>query len=162
MPQLNPEFFLSQLFWLIITFSFLLIFLWRVSLPRINLVLEKRESKINNDLESAKENQAEAEKIQNAIEERLSKTYEEAGNLLKKENLKLQDNSIKELSILEEEISNKITEASSKIENNKKEYLKDIDKKIAEITKLTISKLISIPINDDEIIESVLKTKEKN
>ena len=54
MPQLNPEFFLSQLFWLIITFSFLFIFLWKFSLPRISKVLEKRESKINDDIESAK------------------------------------------------------------------------------------------------------------
>ena len=45
MPQLNPEFFASQLFWLVITFVFLLIFLWRISLPRIGSVLEKRESK---------------------------------------------------------------------------------------------------------------------
>ena len=54
MPQLNPEFFVSQLFWLVVTFSFLLLFLWKVSLPRIGSVLEKRENKINNDIETAK------------------------------------------------------------------------------------------------------------
>ena len=47
MPQLNPEFFISQLFWLVITFSFLIVFLWKISLPRINTVLERRENKIN-------------------------------------------------------------------------------------------------------------------
>ena len=41
MPQLNPEFFVTQLFWLVVTFSFLLVFLWRISLPRIGNVLEK-------------------------------------------------------------------------------------------------------------------------
>ena len=44
MPQLNPEFFISQLFWLILTFSFLLFFLWKISLPRISSVLEKRDN----------------------------------------------------------------------------------------------------------------------
>ena len=44
MPQLNPEFFLSQLFWLAVFFSFLFIFLWKVSLPRIATVLEKRQN----------------------------------------------------------------------------------------------------------------------
>ena len=63
MPQLNPEFFVSQLFWLVVTFSFLLVFLWRISLPRIGNVLEKRERKINEDLTAAKELQIEAEKI---------------------------------------------------------------------------------------------------
>ena len=50
MPQLNPEFFVSQLFWLAVFFSFLLIFLWRISLPRIANVLEKRHNKINENL----------------------------------------------------------------------------------------------------------------
>ena len=75
MPQLNPEFFISQLFWLFITFSFLLIFLWRVSLPRINKVLEKRERKINDDIAEAKKNQVEAEEIQKTIDIPVSYTH---------------------------------------------------------------------------------------
>ena len=68
MPQLEQtEFFISQLFWLVLTFSFLLIFLWRISLPRISSVLEKRENKINNDIESAKQQQTEAEEIEKII-----------------------------------------------------------------------------------------------
>ena len=55
MPQLNPEFFVTQLFWLVVTFSFLLVFLWRISLPRIGNALEKRERKIIEDLTAAKE-----------------------------------------------------------------------------------------------------------
>ena len=54
MPQLNPEFYISQLFWLVISFTFLFIFLWRISLPRISTVLEKRSNKINEDIEIAK------------------------------------------------------------------------------------------------------------
>ena len=53
MPQLNPEFFISQLFWLVVSFSFLLFFLWRFSLPRISSVLDKREKKIT-ELEKRK------------------------------------------------------------------------------------------------------------
>ena len=63
MPQLNPEFFLSQLFWLAVFFSFLFIFLWKVSLPRIATVLEKRQNKINDNLSSAKELQEKAQEI---------------------------------------------------------------------------------------------------
>jgi F-type H+-transporting ATPase subunit b len=55
MPQLNPEFFVTQLFWLVVTFSFLLVFLWRISLPRIGNVLEKRERKINENINADKQ-----------------------------------------------------------------------------------------------------------
>ena len=80
MPQLNPEFFVSQIFWLVLTFSFLLLFLWKVSLPRIGSVLEKRENKINNDIETAKQLQIEAEEIQKQIEQKLHDAKEQNFN----------------------------------------------------------------------------------
>ena len=91
MPQLNPEFFFSQLFWLVITFSFLLFFLWRVSLPRISSVLEKRENKINNDIETAKQLQAEAEEIQDQINQKLRDNC--------KKNVNINSNSSKKIVI---------------------------------------------------------------
>ena len=36
MPQLNPEFWISQIFWLIITFGILFIVLTKVILPKIS------------------------------------------------------------------------------------------------------------------------------
>ena len=83
MPQLNPEFYISQVFWLVITFSFLLIFLWRISLPRINSVLEKREDKINNEIQTAKNLQTEAEAIQDKIDQELSASREQVEKLIK-------------------------------------------------------------------------------
>ena len=40
MPQLNPEFWISQIFWLIITFGILFIVLTKVILPKISDNLE--------------------------------------------------------------------------------------------------------------------------
>ena len=90
MPQLNPEFFISQLFWLFVTFTFLLVFLWRISLPRISIVLEKRQRKINDDIATAKKLQEEAEEIQNLINEDLKKAKSESAELLKNTSLKLE------------------------------------------------------------------------
>ena len=98
MPQLNPEFFVSQLFWLVVTFSFLLLFLWKVSLPRIGSVLEKRENKINNDIKKAKQLQVEAEKIQNQIEQKLHDAKEQNFSLIKNSTVNLQNKASEELS----------------------------------------------------------------
>ena len=91
MPQLNPEFFVSQLFWLVVTFSFLFVFLWRVSLPRIGNVLEKRERKITEDLTAAKELQAEASQIQEEIEKQLKQARTDASEMIKSSSIALQD-----------------------------------------------------------------------
>ena len=155
MPQLNPEFFVSQLFWLVVTFSFLLFFLWKVSLPRIGSVLEKRENKINNDIETAKQLQIEAEKIQDQIEQKLHDSKEQNFSLIKNSTVNLQNKTSEELLKLDNELNKTIEKSATVIENNKKESLKQIHEQIHEITKLTLSKLSSVQINDQEIKESV-------
>tara|TARA_B100001964_G_scaffold128483_1_gene142086 strand:+ start:252 stop:746 length:495 start_codon:yes stop_codon:yes gene_type:complete len=158
-PQLDPEFFVSQLFWLVVTFSFLFLFLWRVSLPRIGSVLEKRENKINNDIKMAKQLQIEAEKIQDQIDQKLHNSKEQNFSLIKNSALNLQNKASEELSKLDNDLNKKIEESAKVIENNKKESLKQIHEQIHEITKLTLSKLSSVQINDQEIKESVANTQ---
>jgi len=160
-PQLDPEFFVSQIFWLVVTFSFLLLFLWKVSLPRIGSVLDKRENKINNDIKTAKQLQIEAEKIQNQIEQKLHDTKEQNFNLIKKSTLILQNKASEELSKLDDELNKKIDSSAKVIENNKKESLMLIHEQIHDITKLILSKVSSVQIQEQEIKESVANAQSR-
>ena len=155
MPQLNPEFFISQLFWLVLTFTFLFIFLWRISLPRISSVLEKRATKINDDVTVAKKLQAEAEEIQKKIDNQLSQAKIETTDLIKSATSNFQEHATKELQQLDEEIDKKLEESSTIIEKNKVESLQKIHDQIYEITKLTLSKISMIHASDQEIKEIV-------
>jgi len=155
MPQLNPEFFLSQLFWLVISFTFLFLFLWRISLPRIGSVLEKRASKINEDIKIAKQYQAEAEEIQNTIDTQLKETKIETALLIKSATTNLQDHATKELEKLDQTLNLKLEEASEIIEENKNKSLIKVNEQIHEITKLTLSKITNIQINEDDIKDVV-------
>ena len=155
MPQLNPEFFISQLFWLFISFSFLFIFLWRISLPRIGIVIEKRANKIKEDLKVAKQYQAEAEEIQIIIDKQLHEAKLKTSDLIKLSNQDLQDFASKELEKLDKSIDIKLDEVSSTIERNKAESLNEINNQIFEITKLTLSKISNITISEDDIKEVV-------
>ncbi len=159
MPQLNPEFFVSQLFWLVVTFSFLFVFLWRVSLPRIGNVLEKRENKISEDLTTAKEFQAEAEKIQDKIENQLKKSRSDASEMIKSSSISLQDKAQDELSKLDKELNAKIDEAAKSIEKNKNDSVSEIQNQIKEITKLTLSKISTFDVSDDEIKNAIKKSE---
>ena len=161
MPQLNPEFFVSQFFWLTVTFSFLLFFLWKISLPRISRVLEKRENKINNDIEIAKKLQAEAELIQNDIDRQLSNARDQASNIIKESTRNLKNNTAKEFAKIDSDLAKKIDESSTIIGRNKKVSIKKINNQILEITKLTLSKLSSVLVNDKEVNDSVTKARSK-
>lgn len=53
MPQLDPHSFISQIFWLIVTFGALYLVLAKAALPRISQVLEDRRRAIEQDLDKA-------------------------------------------------------------------------------------------------------------
>ena len=161
MPQLNPEFFVTQLFCLVVTFSFLLVFLWRVSLPRIGSALEKRERKISEDLTPAKELQNEAEKIQDTIENQLKKARTDASEMIKSSSLTLQDKAQIELTKLDKELDAKIVESSATIDKSKNDSVLQIQNQINEITKLTLSKVAAFDVSDDEI-KSAIKSSERS
>ena len=161
MPQLNPEFYLSQLFWLVVTFSFLLIFLWKYSLPRIGTVLEKRESKINSDIQSAKKLHAEAEEIHSKIELQLHKAHNQANELIKKTTYELQNKSSEKLKKINNELKIKINESAKEIQQNKINSIEQINKQVQEITKLTLSKLTLIQITEKEINNVLDNSKDK-
>ena len=159
MPQLNPEFFVSQLFWLVVTFSFLFIFLWRISLPRIGNVLEKRERKISEDLTAAKELQIEAEKIQETIENQLKQARADSSDMIKSSSLSFQEKAQAELNKLDNELDAKIEQSAQAIEKNKNDSVSQIQAQINEITKLTLSKVASFDVSDDEIKQAVNSTE---
>ena len=161
MPQLNPEFFASQLFWLAITFVFLFIFLWRISLPRINIVQTKRENKIKEDIKKAKQLQAEAEDIQEQINKQLDQAKSDSAELIKSAFIKLQDESSKKLEELDKNLSTKIDATYETIEKNKSESMSQIYEQINDITKLMISKISNIQVNDEEIKMAAEKIRQK-
>jgi len=161
MPQLNPEFFASQLFWLVITFVFLFIFLWRISLPRINSVQTKRENKIKEDIKKAKQLQAEAEDIQEQINKQLDQAKSDSAELIKSAFIKLQDESSKKLMELDKNLSTKIDATYETIEKNKSESMSQIYEQINDITKLMISKISNVQVNEGEIKMAVEKIRQK-
>ena len=116
MPQLDPEYYLSQVFWLAITFIFLLLFLWRVSLPRIKRVLEKRSDKINKDLEDAKNLQEKAEKLQKKIDTDLNKAEIDTQNLVALSVNKFKKESAEKIDSIKSELEIKIHDAELKIQ----------------------------------------------
>ena len=161
MPQLNPEFFVSQLFWLVVTFSFLLVFLWRISLPRIGSVLEKREKKINDDITTAKELQEKAEAIQKILEDKLRNARTETAEMIKTTSINLQEKTAKELIKLDKNLDKKIHDSANNIEKSKSDSLNQIHDQIYEITKLIFSKITNFKVSNLDVKDAVTAVERK-
>ena len=151
MPQLNPEFFISQLFWLAVFFSFLLVFLWKFSLPRIATVLERRQNKINENLSTAKELQEKALEIEKNINKQIKSAQENTEEKIKETVSSLQNEVSVHLSALDKELEKKFAQSESEILKSRDSQIKIIGDEVAKITKITLSKITDLKVTDSEI-----------
>ena len=89
MPQLNPEFWTAQIFWLILIFSSLYLIIWKIFLPRITYIIENRKSRVVNDLDEAQKLKESAEKKHNEYNQIIEKSKKEAKKIIEDSKKKL-------------------------------------------------------------------------
>ena len=145
MPQLNPEFWAAQIFWLVLIFSFLYLIIWKIFLPRITYSIENRKSKVVNDLD-------ESQKLKDNAEKKL-KEYNEIIEKSMKEAKKIIDDSKKKL---DRDIENKKQKFNDEIEKE----LTATEKEIKDLKKTSTSNIANIAVETSaEIIRQIINTE---
>jgi F-type H+-transporting ATPase subunit b len=86
-PPFDQTTFPSQIFWLVLTFGFLFVVMWRVAGPRINGAITNRRNKINGDLAEAQKHRGDAEGVSAAYQAALAGARARA-NAMAEENRK--------------------------------------------------------------------------
>ena len=81
MPQLDPEFWISQIFWLTLTFGILFLVLSKFILPKISANLETRKSQILENIDIAEKQRKESEDKIKEYEKIILKSKDKAKTL---------------------------------------------------------------------------------
>ena len=151
MPQLNPEFWISQIFWLTITFGILYVVLSNFILPKISANLEIRKSQILDNIEVAEKQREESELKIKEYEKIVQDSKNEAKNYFKKNREKV----IKSIDIkkkdLDKELNEIIEKAESEIQDLRGKAPKKINRIAIETSADLIHKLIGIDVNNSSI-----------
>ena len=165
MPQLNPEFWLSQAFWLVLVFVILYLIIWKTILPKISDNLENRKKTISSDLEEAQNLKKLAEERYEEYKKLINDAKNEAGKIISENKLKLdQDLNNKKIQI-QKEIDREINEVEKEIKNFKQKSLESISKISKEISSEVIKKVLNTEINESNlsaIVEEVSQKRLKN
>ena len=163
MPQLNPEFWISQVFWLTLTFGTLYVVLSKLILPKISANLEARKSEILENIEAAEKQREESEQKIKEYNKIVQDSKMEAKNYFNQARKKiLKDISLKKES-LDKELNEEIRKAELEIEELKNKAPEKINKIAIEVSKDLIQQLISVEVNNSSIsaIVSDLSKKDK-
>tara|TARA_Y100000590_G_scaffold420204_1_gene522680 strand:- start:1491 stop:2081 length:591 start_codon:yes stop_codon:yes gene_type:complete len=162
MPQLNPEFWISQIFWLIFTFGFLFIVLSKFILPKISNNLETRKSQILENIETAENQREESEKKIKEFEKIILESKIEAKNYFNEARKKVLDDISKKKIILENNINEEITSAENEISELKSTSRDKITKISVDTSADLIKQLIGVEINNSSVSAIVEDLSKKN
>ena len=151
MPQLNPEFWISQIFWLTITFGILYILLSRFILPRISNNLETRKSQISENIEAADKQRKDSELKIKEYEKTILDTKNKAKTYFQQSREKIiKDINIKRES-LDKDLSEEVKKAETEIQNLKNQAPQKINKIAIETSKDLVQQLIGVEVNNSSI-----------
>jgi len=151
MPQLDPEFWFSQIFWLVITFGILYLILSKIILPKISDNLEIRKSQVLENLELAEKQRNESEAKLKEFDNIILKSKIEAKNLFNESRKKLLDDINNKKQDLEEEIDKEVKIVESEIEELKNKSPEKINKIAIETSGDLINQLIGVNANNSSI-----------
>lgn len=142
MPQLDTSSFLSQIFWLIISFSFLYLMVSKIFYPKTKNILNLRHSKISSDLKKAEELNNEAESIKTQCESLLNKAKKDARSILLEAEHKGNIMTETLLHEFDHKMHARLKEATDRLEITKKNMAPDLEKMEKILIDQILKKLI--------------------
>ncbi len=162
MPQLNPEFWAAQIFWLVLIFSILYLIVWKIFLPKITYSIENRKSRIVNDLDEAQKLKESAEKKLHEYNKIIENSKKEAKKIIEDSRKKLDkdlENKRKKFNeVMEEELKN----TDKEIKNLKESSILNISKISAETSAEIIKQIVDTEVNKSNvsaIVDETVKRK---
>ena len=162
MPQLNPEFWVSQIFWLLLTFGILYIVLSKFILPKISSNLEARKSQILENIEMAEKQREQSEIKIKEFEKIILDSKNKAKNYFNDARKKVLEDINKKREVLENEINEEIKVAEKDITSLKNNAPEKINKIAIETSADLIKQLIGMEVNNSSISAIVEDLSKKN
>ena len=162
MPQLDPTYWASQAFWLILIFTILYISISKFYLPKIKNNLDNRENKIKEDLDAANRFKdlselklKEYEKILENSKKEVIKIHFDSKNKLDKDIQKKKD-------LMDKEIEAEIIKAQKDIVELKKNSITDIQNISKDLASNIIESISGDKLNESSIKAAVEDIAKKN
>ena len=162
MPQLDPKYWASQAFWLILVFTTLYISIAKFYLPKIKNNLDNRENQIKDDLDDANRFKELSESKLKEYEKILEDTKKEVLKIHLESKTLLEKDIQAKKSVVEKEIESEILKAQKEIIELKKNSISDIQKVSENIASSIIENISGDKLNESSIKSAVEDISKKN
>lgn len=162
LPQLDFTTWPTQIFWLVVTFALAYVLMWRVVTPRIASVLEERHSRLDDDMQRAKQAADEAEAMRISFEKTLADARAEAQEKTRSTLAAAVAEAEKKDAAVAKHLATKIGKAEAKIVEARDAALAELDDVAATSAADAVSSLAGIKVTKTDAKKAVKAAAKAN
>lgn len=157
MPQLDPTWFVSQLFWLCICFFSMLFIMSKFFVPKIADILAQRQHKIDDYLNKAAQIKEQAEESLAKYNQALNDATQQANDSLAQTRKELEDFINKKQDDLSVKLNATIKEGEAQITKSKESALKEVRLMAEDLALDVVTKISLNDIKPQDIKSAIAK-----
>ena len=161
MPQLNPKYWASQAFWLLIIFSLLYLSISKLFIPMIKNNLDDRERKIKDCLDDAKQFNDLSEKKNEEYNGIIDNATKEVQSIIFKSKNKLNKDIQSKKETFEKEIEVEVEKAQKEILNLKKNSILSVNNISEELASKIIEEVSGDKLNSSSVKATISEISKK-
>jgi len=151
MPQLDPTWFASQLFWLAVCFVALYIMLSRLVLPPLLAIMAQRTHTLASDVEVAQSMKSQAEQARLDYEKTLAVARSNAQTVMNNSMAEQKAKAEAKGKELDRQIEQKLAAATAQITAKKNTMMLELASAAVEITAMIVEKLTQAKPTADQV-----------
>jgi F-type H+-transporting ATPase subunit b len=160
-PPFNPEFFASQIIWLVITFVALYYLMKRVAVPRIAGILEDRRDRIASDLDQAQGLKEQSDEAIAAYEQALAEARGKAQAIAETARDEARAAADAQRAETEKKLAESLAAAEQRIAEIKAKAISDVGEIAAEAAEAVVEMLTAERVSRDDVSGAVAAVMEK-
>ncbi|WP_425362933.1 ATP F0F1 synthase subunit B' [Candidatus Tisiphia endosymbiont of Hybos culiciformis] len=159
MPQFDVAFYCSQIFWLVVAFSFLYLLVHKFIVPLTEKILKSRETYIDTNIASAESLAAKADILHKQYAGQLEETSNIVENIKKEAKDAMETSFLSKKKQLHNELKVQIENNRHDIETINKSFWLDENDSCVNLAKLLIQRITNQPVDLELLKESYKKIK---
>lgn len=161
LPQLDPTWYASQIFWLVVTFVILYAIFSRNILPTLSSIIEDRRTRIQDDLDIAYKTKEESEAIHLSYEKALQDARESASAIFSETEESIRTQTEEELKKFRDISLTRIKDSEQRILESKKKALTDMESIAADLAAQAAEKVVGLSVNTKQAQDIVQNLNRK-
>lgn len=155
LPQFDYTTYSSQLFWMFVTFTICYLVFSGKILPEISAVIQNRQERIENDLQTAKALREEIDEVREDYEQALTDARQKASEKIQQMDQEARAIAEHETRAFNENAMTKIAEFEASTETMKNKALSEIRGNVAEAACVICDKTAGLSVTHDDALDHI-------